>query len=113
MKKILLFFMIFVLAGCSYSRIAKRNNQLMLTLNPGQTKQEVLKIMGGPSRNERYSLDKKQIDVWYYRTDSFLTGSWDDDEYFTPMVFEDGILVGWGKDYYDEDQRHGNQGSVG
>ena len=102
MKKVLLVFIIFFLAGCSYGKIAKRNNDLMLTLNMGQAKQEVLHVMGNPSKSEQYFRGGKQIEVWYYRTSSFETGGWNSDDYFTPMVFQDGKLVGWGKDFYSQ-----------
>jgi len=105
MKRILLFFVIFLLAGCCYGKTAKKNNELMLTLDPGQTKQEVLKVMGNPSKNERYSSDSKEVEVWFYRTSSFFSGGWDPDDYFTPLVFENGKLSGWGRDFYAQKVR--------
>jgi len=101
MKKLLLIFMVLLLAGCGYGKVAKKNRDLMLTLNTGQTKQEVLQLMGNPEKNEQYYRTDKKIDIWYYRTSSFESGGWDSDDYFTPMVFEDGKLIGWGEDFYD------------
>jgi outer membrane protein assembly factor BamE (lipoprotein component of BamABCDE complex) len=102
MKKVILIFAVFLLFGCSYEKIAKKNNELMLTLDRGQTKQEVLKIMGNPSKNEKYFADNNEMDVWFYRTSSFVSGGWDSDDYFTPMVFENGKLTGWGNDFYEQ-----------
>lgn len=101
MKRIILVLILMLLAsGCTYAKMARKNNDLMLTLNAGQTKQEVLDIMGSPTKSEKYSSNKKEMDVWYYRTDSFATGGWDTDDYFTPVIFENGKLVGWGNDLY-------------
>jgi len=102
MKKILLIFIIFVFAGCSYGKIAKKNNDLMLTLKPGQSKEDVLKVMGYPSKSEKYTLASRDTDILFYRTSSFASGGWDSDDYFTPVIFEDGKLVGWGQDLYDQ-----------
>jgi len=93
--------MVFI-SGCSYGKIAKRNNELMLTLKIGQEKKEVLQVMGSPTKNETYMKNGKEIDIWFYRTSSFATDAWDSDNYFTPMVFEDGKLTGWGRDFYQQ-----------
>lgn len=100
MKKILLVICVFFLCGCACAKTARRNNDLLLTLNIGQGKQEVLQIMGNPSRNERYSSGGKETEIWYYRTDVDIYGSEDDN--FTPVVFENGKLAGWGRNFYDE-----------
>lgn len=100
MKIILVTALVCLLCGCGYFKTAERNNELMLTLKTGQTKEEVLKIMGEPSKNEKYAIGGKDTDIWFYRTD------WDiyamDADNFTPMVFEDGKLACWGKDCYEQ-----------
>jgi outer membrane protein assembly factor BamE (lipoprotein component of BamABCDE complex) len=101
MKRIFMVFLILSVYGCSYGRQAKRNNDLMLTLNVGQTKEEVLKVMGSPSKNEKVYTKGKDTDVWYYKTSTFMANSWDPEDCLTPMVFENGKLLGWGKDFYE------------
>jgi len=98
MKKALLLLAALSLCGCACYSAARKNNQLMLTLNIGQTTQEVTKIMGNPVRNEKYSSAGGVVDVWYYRTDCDLW-AWDDDD-LTPMVFKNGKLAGWGQNFY-------------
>lgn len=102
MKKALVLAMVLLLAGCSYGEIARKNNEAMLTLKIGQAKEEVLEIMGKPSRSQSYFRGGKQTDVWYYRTSPDVL-DWGIDDNFTPMVFKDGKLTGWGKDYYQQE----------
>ena len=102
MKKLILIFIVLILAGCSYGKIAQKNNDLMLKLSIGQSKEDVLKLMGNPSRSEKYTLASKETDIWFYRTNSFMSGGWDSDDYFTPVIFENGRLAGWGQDFYDQ-----------
>ncbi len=105
-----------------------RNNENMLSLNSGMTKQEVQEKMGKPARSEGYGWGS----AWFYRTamtegigatgSSFHTsdsgggGSFftagnvysaiDND--FTPLVFDDtGKLAGWGRNFYvDQAKRY-------
>ncbi len=101
MEKILVLLLCLGIAGCTYGEIAQRNSNKMLTLNKRQTKQEVLQVMGNPHRNEKYDMNGKDVDIWFYRTSWSEDGLETDDE-FTPMVFEDGKLIGWGRNFYDQ-----------
>jgi len=100
MKRVLVIMLALFLCGCGYMKAAKKNNDLMLTLKTGQTKDQVLGIMGDPSRNEKYNTNGKNIDVWFYRTDTDIYALEDDN--FTPVIFEDDRLVGWGRNLYEE-----------
>jgi len=58
--------------------------------------------MGSPYKTEMYMVDGKPTEFWLYLTegrsinDSRLT-----DANFTPLAFENGVLKGWGRNYYD------------
>lgn len=99
-RNFLLIIAILCLCGCSVFKEAKKNNEAMLSLNAGQTKEEVLKIMGNPAKTEKYFLRGVDTDIWYYRTAVDIYGIEQDN--FTPIIFEDGELIGWGKDYYQK-----------
>jgi hypothetical protein len=75
------------LASC-YSGEATRNKNSMGSLKLGMTQDDVLKTMGPPVRSEATMRDKKQRMILYYITDSFGAE--------TPVVIEDGKLIGWG-----------------
>jgi outer membrane protein assembly factor BamE (lipoprotein component of BamABCDE complex) len=67
-------------------------------LRVGMTKQQVLKIMGEPLRNQKYN----KPDVWYY----YVETQWHDflttEDECMPLVFENGKLIGWGCEYYNK-----------
>lgn len=98
MKKALLLLMVLFMCGCACAGIAKKNNEMMLMLNIGQSKDEIMKLMGKPVKNEKYTIGGSEMDVWYFRTDCDIW-DWDDDD-LTPMVFKNGQLIGWGSDLY-------------
>ncbi len=99
MKKVLLFCAVLLLCGgCACAKTAKKNNEMMLLFNIGQPKEDIMKAMGKPVKNEKYTIGGSEVDVWYYRTDCDLW-DWDDDD-LTPMVFRDNKLIGWGSDLY-------------
>jgi hypothetical protein len=81
--------------------VAQRNSNMMLALKLSQSKPEVLKQLGNPHRNEKYNINDKEIDVWFYRT-SWNADNLETDDEFTPMVFENGKLIGWGRNFYDQ-----------
>lgn len=102
MKKVIYLFIVSMLvSGCTYGMIAQRNSNKLLTLNLGQSKQEVLNSMGNPRRNEKYNINGKEIDIFFYRTSWTSDGAETDDE-FTPVVFENEKLIGWGRNFYDQ-----------
>jgi hypothetical protein len=82
---------------------AKRNNENMMLLNIGQSKEEILGIMGAPAKREAYKLDAERVvEFWFYRTSGWSMRDMGDMDYqFTPMAIEDDKLVGWGRNYYD------------
>ena len=115
MKRIMVAVFLLLLLGCPGSiawqsqRIgsteaeAKRNNENMMLLNIGQSKEEILQIMGTPAKREAYKLEAERVvEFWFYRTSGWSMRDMGDMDYqFTPMALEDDELVGWGRNYYD------------
>lgn len=107
MKKLLLISIIFI-AGCPGSPIqteseANKNRKAMIGLIPGVTKNDVLEIMGEPRKTEFYISKGVNLEFWFYLTEG--TTSRDRrmiETNFTPLVFENGKLIGWGNRHLDE-----------
>lgn len=91
----------FCLTSCLFGDFgAQDNSDAMLKLKIGDSKKIVLTILGNPHRNEKYEIENKQYDIWYYRTSHNADGFETDDE-FTPVIIIDNKLAGWGRNYYD------------
>lgn len=85
---------------------AEHNRANLIKLNSGQTKDQVLSIMGEPYKTEMYLNNGKTLEFWLYLTEGLHAGKpvlTDSD--FTPLAFENGILKGWGRNYYDNQLR--------
>lgn len=103
MKKLIALSMIvFLMAGCAtWQMKMEKNNDNLLTLEMGMSKQEVIGVMGRPSFNEAYKslYGKSVIILFYYTQRKWADGSETKDE-CTPIVFENDELVGWGDEFY-------------
>lgn len=87
-----------LLSGCGYfSKFDNFENSAKLRV--GMTKDEVRNIMGEPE-DEVYS----KPDVWFY----YIETRWHDglvtEDECMPVVFKDGKLIGWGKEYYNREK---------
>lgn len=123
MKKIAAVSMLFVLvAGCTSSldRVRTANRRNLLKLSVGMTKEQALAIMGNksgggrfgePTVNSPYKSEilqgkEKTFEVLYYYTDvknaiyTANPATITDDE-LTPLVFDNGKLIGWGTSFLD------------
>jgi hypothetical protein len=89
---------IFALTGCTAGMVASSNNSHLLRLELGQSKKDVTRIMGYPERNERYLVDSKDMEVWFYRTDVVNNNI---DNPYSSMIFQNGKLIGWGNNFYE------------
>ena len=83
--------------GCSTPWGTIRDNiKNSRDLRVGMTKSEVLAIMGEPIRDESFC----KPDIWYY----YIEMVWGDglitEDECMPLVFENGLLIGWGNDFY-------------
>ena len=78
--------------SCGIS-MSERNLSNLKQLEKGMTKQQVLKVMGEPLRNEIYNTD----DVWYYFTESKWSDGACTRDVCSPLFFNRGLLLGWGE----------------
>jgi len=114
MRIIFLFIIVMLVNGCAGSTAwysmkygesvnrAKQNNENMLKLKIGMSKEETIKIMGNPDKTEAYKIDSRAREFLFYRTqatDYYLN---DKDINLTPVAFEDGLISGWGRNFYDQ-----------
>ena len=119
MKKFLIVLMCLGLVGCArtVSQLTAPTRENLIRISIGMPKQEVINIMGtktktayyhggldnwayitinNPYRSEILQGKDKTLEVIYYVTDvKSYDGAITDDE-LTPLVFDNGILIGWG-----------------
>ena len=81
---------------------AQKNIKSLFNLDIGMTEDEVLATMGKPRKKEKYSLDDRNIEFWFYLTKGYMIndGMFRESDY-TPLGFEGGKLIGWGRSFYD------------
>lgn len=123
MKKAAVVSVLFVLtAGCTSSldgvRTANRRN--LLKLSAGMTKERAVKVMGhksgggsfgeptanSPYKSEIIQRQGKTFEVLYYYTDVrnaiyVANPATINDDELTPLVFDNGKLIGWGADFLE------------
>jgi hypothetical protein len=104
----------FLIIGCtsgfSAYRMVNKDNTNIRNLEKskiGMTKTEVLTLMGTADKSETFERQGVAVEILYYLTSGSYSPymGWQNIG-STPVVFEAGILKGWGK-YYDE-QRLGS-----
>jgi hypothetical protein len=97
MKKIVVVSLLgLFLVGCGAMKglEAASNRSKLEKLDIGMTTYEVQELMGRAYKREAY----EGHEIWFYRTE------WTPrpEQEMTPLVFENGKLVGWGSRYIDE-----------
>ena len=113
MKTLAMILLCGLLTGCSgllldNFRTTNRENLSRITI--GMTREQVSQVMGirsaytldgtvnNPYRTAAFTANNKQYDIVYYYTDlKRADGAITDDE-LTPIVFEDGKVIGWGQE---------------
>ena len=101
-KKLVIFFlMIFVVSGCALTTAIKKNNKKISNLDVGQSIKEILDEMGSPDKNEKYVLGEQETAIWFYKVSPGLDRTGRDND-LMPLVFENGKLIGWGRDIYNQ-----------
>lgn len=91
-----------MLCGCEYCSTgyweAKASSDKLNNLRTGMNKEQVVKVMGEPLKNQVYN----KPDIWYYYTQIKWSDSIVSRDECTPLFFKGGILVGWGEQYYKD-----------
>ena len=124
MKKVVVVSVLFVLmAGCTSSldRVRTANRRNLQKLSVGMTKEQAIATMGhksgggrfgeptvnSPYKSEILQGKDKTFEVLYYYTDVESTvytanpATILDDE-LTPLIFDNGKLIGWGADFLED-----------
>lgn len=85
-----------ILSPAMWSEI-DRNRENLKKLRVGMTRDEVRKIMGEPMKDQVYCTSKH----WFYYTRTRWSDGMATRDECTPLVFSDeGLLLGWGLEYY-------------
>lgn len=85
---------VLILNGCGGMQ-ASKNTEAMRQLRVGQSEEMVISFMGRPNRTQ--AIGGRQY--WLYRTTGFASQDYD---LFTPILFVNGKVEGWGKQYFKE-----------
>ena len=129
MKKFLIVLMCLGMVGCAYTTMSKAtapNRKNLLKLSIGISKEEAINIMGietfvtgrqgvirgvddlppvtinNPYRSEILQGKSKTLEVVYYVTDVKKDDNAITDDELTPLVFDNGKLIGWGWAFLEE-----------
>ncbi|NGX62671.1 MAG: hypothetical protein KR126chlam6_00069 [Candidatus Anoxychlamydiales bacterium] len=107
MKRLFIFLSIIILLnGCfkapiKTGAISEENRINLSSLAIGMSPDQVLEVMGYPYNTQEKLYDNKVYEIWYYITEPALLGqSKLITRNFTPLVFENGHLKGWGNNFY-------------
>ena len=108
MKNLILLFVAVVMVGCgspSVAKLVKKNNANMAKLSVGMNKSQVVAIMGVPEKSEAYETKEGgSIEYLFYRSlaSGGLIDNGDGDKFWTPVCVIDGLVKGWGRNFYDD-----------
>lgn len=110
----------------SVSQVTSINRQHLLKLSIGMNKEEAIRIMGdkpmganyteisshrkitrgititNPYRSETLQGKDKTFEVLYYVTDDKASNGVITDDDLTPLVFDNGKLIGWGQSFLQD-----------
>ncbi|MBM3244766.1 MAG: DUF3192 domain-containing protein [Candidatus Omnitrophica bacterium] len=114
MRKILsIIALVIFIAGCATAlyKSSSSNKKNLGSLVMGMTKEEVMDTMGrgsiitesmsvtNPYMIKRMVIGSRHFEVLYYVTDALIEDQFVDDDELTPIIFENGALIGWGWGY--------------
>jgi len=121
MRRIIPILLVLVLAGCGtlmldpIDVLRDQNHENLQKLSTGMRKDVAMEMMGtepakglfqwvyNPHRTETVTgKDGKVYEVLYYYTDLKQRDDKITDDELTPLVFEDGKLIGWGYSFLDQ-----------
>jgi len=81
--------------------LSEKNVDNMARLSIGMDEFEVLQVMRRPYSQETVNIGADSYELWYYVTK--VTGLGQSRmvaQNLTPLAFKNGVLIGWGYDYY-------------
>jgi len=90
-----------VLSGCATWQAQQgRNRDNLMKLEIGISKAQVIEVMGPPDLNEAYQKPGggTLVALFYYTNRIWADGNVTRDE-CTPVVLQDGKVIGWGQDF--------------
>jgi len=101
-KKSLFVALVMIICLCSCARIAvKKNNENLMQVDVGMSKDQVLASMGTPQLSELYhNIEGREVQVLYYLTERDYPAAVSIRERCTPLVFVEDKLQGWGESAY-------------
>ena len=76
---------------------AKANNRSILSMDVGRSMESIVNEMGNPDITEAFQREEKAVRIYYYRTQRLRSDYRTTKDEATPLVFIDGVLVGWGE----------------
>lgn len=95
MKKMLVLLLCLGLCGCALNAAIARGKLTKLKI--GMAKEEVINLMGNPIQVEAYQFKPGvATEFLLYRIEYNYPN-----ETLIPLCFENGILQGWGRNFYD------------
>jgi hypothetical protein len=114
MKSISLVFLALLLSGCLGAKFISQNRSNIALLSVGISKEDVHRIMGqkisryysNPYSSNMFISNGKTVEVLKYWTDGDRGDGIQEGE-LTPVILVNGIVVGWGRDFWSQFQ-HSN-----
>ena len=108
-RLILLLTVLLSLSGCGLVTLtttsieSSSNKNSLQKLEIGMNSNQVKEIMGAPNKTEAFSFgESKKVLVWFFLTEGRAPFRRLDDPNYTPVVFENDILTGWGYVHLDK-----------
>lgn len=101
------YFFLLIFTACANNPMttgvrAERNIVNISNIQKGMTMDEACKILKRPYKKETRIQENKRYEIWYYITKkAYLSQTSLLDKNFTPIVFSDGVIIGWGWNFYD------------
>lgn len=93
--------------SCSCAHISQSSSRYgLMQLNIDMSKKDVLRIMGMPFLNEAYKMPNGTLEVFFYYTQRQRIDRNITKDECTPVVLENGKVVGWGDNFYDNKMRY-------
>ncbi|GAB1265438.1 DUF3192 domain-containing protein [Aurantivibrio infirmus] len=80
-----------------WSKRAEDNRDSLRGMSVGRSMNSIVNEMGDPDISEAFERDGKTYHVYYYRTQRVRSDYRTTKDEATPLVFVDGVLVGWGE----------------